>query len=146
RFTPCSQNLQPAEQAATYWIARQSTHPHALQVANALKVSSAPKTVTSFSEVPGYGIEGKVEGHWLRLGSRAWFERSGIAVPELNLPFGGVSYLSIDGNCRGVFVVSPEFRPQVQGLLCQLRGGPQLALLSGDNDQTREMYQQLFGE
>ena len=125
-------------------LARQSAHPHAARVGEWLEVC-ATGAVQSFEEVPGCGIAGTVQGHRLRLGSRAWLERSGAAVPSLALPGGSVSCLAIDGEFRGAFVLANALRPETGQLLAELGRHYELALLSGDNEKERDRFRALFG-
>jgi soluble P-type ATPase len=86
-----------------------------------------------------------VEGHLLRLGSGAWLERGGVSVPEVSLPPGSPVWLAIDGRCRGVFLLVNPLRPETSRLVQRLAARYELALLSGDNEQERERFQDLFG-
>ena len=61
-------------------LARHSTHPHAQRIANFLGSELATASAESFSETPGLGIEGRVEGREIWLGSVALLEKYGVAA------------------------------------------------------------------
>jgi Cu+-exporting ATPase len=158
RFEASGNELDATEEIFAYSLARHSTHPHAARISETLGERHFPENVVSFAETPGCGIEGLVKGHPIRLGSRAWLEKKGVLVPDLNLPPASLSWLGIDGWCRGAFLLTPEVRPEVQELLRSLRGAQSpksearspknrydLALLSGDNERERESFRELFG-
>ena len=87
-----------------------------------------------------------VEGRELRLGSRAWLEKGGVVSPDSNVAAASVSYLSIDGEFRGVFFVTNALRQEIEELLGKLGKQYEIALLSGDNERERERFQALFGD
>jgi Cu+-exporting ATPase len=137
--------LSPEEERLVCSLARHSTHPHSLRIAESLGANRVPEPVTAFVETPGCGVEGCVDGHHVRLGSRAWLQAGGTAVPGMFLPAGSASFLAIDGVCRGAFGLKMAFRPEIRQLLGKLRDGCDIALLSGDNEKERELFQNLFG-
>jgi hypothetical protein len=58
-----------------------------------------------------------VQGHCIRLGSRAWLERAGIPIPGHQLRAGSASYLAIDGAFRGTFVLTHSLLPETEQFL-----------------------------
>ncbi len=151
----------PLSAVESSWIrslARHSTHPHSVKIADSLAGTGASPSlspahpasppvcaVEDFSEIPGCGLSGRVQGHELRLGSSAWLEAAGVAVPEAKGSSGSVSYLAIDGACRGAFVLSSTLRPEIPGLLEELSQCYELTLLSGDNERDQARFRGLFG-
>ena len=99
----------------------------------------------SFSEIQGGGIEALVGDQFVRLGSHKWLAGTGDTIPALDLPSGSTSYLSIDGVCRGAFVLRTSLRPEVQNLIQPLRTTHETVLLSGDNERERASFETLFG-
>jgi len=63
-------------------LARHSTHPLAVRIGQALAEVPAVGSVEEFVETAGFGIEGRVKGHKVRLGSQAWLESGGVTIPE----------------------------------------------------------------
>jgi len=137
--------LSEEEAGWVYSLARHSRHPHSVRIGESVAGRGRVEPVSGFTETPGGGLAGSVPGHPLRLGSRAWLESSGVAVPESRLPVGSAVFLAIDGKCRGVFVLGNTLRPQAEGLLRRLGGNYELALLSGDNSRERERFLAFFG-
>ncbi len=151
-----------APQAGWVWaLARQSMHPHSARIAEWLGQSSGTRakdgtieprlltsspTVEGFVETAGCGIEGTVQGHELRLGSRAWLEQCEVRVPELwKSDEGSAVYVAIDGKCRGAFALGNALRPEMGRLLKELGQEYEIALLSGDNERERARFRDLFG-
>jgi Cu+-exporting ATPase len=129
----------------------QSTHPHSRRIAEILAAaqpqygSARAGAVRDFAEIPGRGLEGTIDEHHIRLGSREWLESCGTEIPVLELPSGSVSYLSIDGRVRGALVFANTLRPQTEQLFTELASQYELALLSGDNEKERARFSCLFG-
>jgi Cu+-exporting ATPase len=135
-----------AEEEGWVWsVARHSTHPLAVRIAQPLAGEDLAEPVEGFAETPGCGIEGRMQGHEVRLGSRAWLERCGVSIPESPQAQGSVVCLAIDGRLRGAFVLANAVRPETDELLRGLSGRYALALLSGDNEKERERFRSLFG-
>lgn len=136
--------LTGAEKAATQALARQSTHPYAVQTGRFLgRVSELPE-VRDFREVPGQGMEGWVGGRQVRMGAVAWAAPgSGEATTDDRT--GAVVGLVIDGRYRGVFRLQNAVRPEVEALVRELQKDHHLALLSGDNDRDRDRFAAVFG-
>jgi Cu+-exporting ATPase len=126
-------------------VAGQSTHPLAVRIGQALPEPAPAVSVEGFVEQPGAGVLGRVQGHEVRLGSRAWLEGGGIMPPDCSPDSGSVVWLAIDGEARGAFVLSNGPRPEMGQLLTRLGAQYELALLSGDNEKERERFRRLFG-
>ena len=104
-------------------VARHSTHPLAVRIAQSLAGKDLAEPVEGFAETPGCGIEGRVQGHEVRLGSRAWLEGCGVSIARIRLPAqGSVVCLAIDGKLRGAFVLANAVRPETDQLLRGLGG------------------------
>jgi Cu+-exporting ATPase len=142
--------LTPTERKWVRRLLKHSTHPYSRRIANYLTTSNELEIktgpVAEFYEIPGCGLEGSVDGHQIRLGSRTWLERCQVEVPALDIPPGSNAYLSIDGHFRGAFVLANVLRPQTERLLAELKHGYELVLLSGDNERERTTFANLFGE
>jgi len=126
-------------------LSRHSTHPHAISIGSSMGDNAAAEPVIEFVETPGLGIKGEVSGHQLLLGSRAWLARHQVSISDLDLPPGSTSYVSIDGICRGAFVLTNDFRENIRKLPARLATRYEIALLSGDNDKERNRLEELFG-
>jgi Cu+-exporting ATPase len=137
--------LSAQEKAWVAALVRQSTHPHSMRISQWLGSPTTAATIAEFVEQPGSGIAGRIQGAWVRLGSRVWLEANGIRVPTHSLPAGSLAYFAAEGRCLGVFVVGNQLRPETTQLLSDLGQNYELALLSGDNERERERFRELFG-
>jgi Cu+-exporting ATPase len=138
--------LSSEEVTSVASLTRHSIHPHAIRIGATLGERHAVAAVTSFEEVPGFGMEGEVSGRHLLLGSRQWLEKHGVVISNNESPAGSVSYLSMDDKCRGFFSLSNDIRSNISELPGQLRNNYAVALLSGDNDNERCRFQNLLGD
>jgi Cu+-exporting ATPase len=126
-------------------VARHSTHPLAVRIGQALAAEPVAGTVEGFGETAGCGIQGRIQGHEVRLGAREWLASAGVALPESPAEKGSMVWLAIDGELRGAFVLGNALRPEMDDLLRGLGARYELALLSGDNEKERERFRSLFG-
>jgi len=134
-----------------YSLARQSTHPLSVRVAEAFAASARFATpVRSFLETPGCGIEGIVAGRKVLMGSGGWLRSRGIhseAIDHSTVPpESSIVHMGIDGIYRGCLVFATVLRPEVGPLIRRLSGDYKLALLSGDNEKHLQTFAPLFGE
>ncbi len=141
--------LNPDERRWISSLARHSTHPLSVRVAESLRVDFT-EPVRSFAEKAGCGIEGLVAGHEVLLGSAAWLDAQGVRTKNQtinDLPSrGSVVHVAIDGEHRGRFVLESALRNQVNDLVHALAKNYKLTLLSGDNEKQRDTFAALFGE
>ena len=107
----------------TGWIAslaRHSTHPNSIRIARSLPVARLP--VHNFKETPGCGIEGRIYGHKIQIGSMAWLEKCSVVCSsrgdeaqtvagENSEPphVGSYAHLVIDGVLRGAFTLEKHW-------------------------------------
>jgi len=167
-------NLSPDEQRWLHSLARHSTHPLSVRLADSLRADFT-EPVRSFVETPGCGIEGVVAGREVLMGSAAWLRTRGIeavgraalssarctatlnpatlvdlslrrAEDSVALPSGSVVHVAIDGAYRGCFALESALRAEVSRLIRSLSPRYDLTLLSGDNEKQRDMFAALFGE
>ncbi len=96
------------------------------------------KEITYFSETKGSGIEGIIDGNFIRIGSKDF-----IGISEKNTSSSQV-FVEINREYRGFFTVKPSFRENWQGVLLKLKTTFRLALLSGDNESEKENLQPFF--
>jgi len=130
------------------WIAsltRQSTHPHSVRITESLSEKCTFLPVKRFTEAPGYGLEGEVQGHTVWIGSRAWLKKHNADSTTAGAANGNSVHVAIDGQYRGAFTLSSALRPDTENLLRKLTAHYEIALLSGDNERERERFLHLFG-
>ena len=130
-------------EAESRWIGsltRHSTHPNSVRITQYLGAEAG--AVQNFTEIPGSGIAGEIEGHHILLGSAGWLREHGILLP----PAARLVQVAVDGQWRGGFAVENSLRPEVTELIAQLGNRFELALLSGDNEREAARFQQIFGD
>jgi Cu+-exporting ATPase len=166
--------LSNDEKRQLHSLARQSTHPLSVGVAEALIEVEFTEPVRSFVETAGAGIEGTVGEHEIWMGSARWLEERGTHFglrrqaqrdaafesadestrsPKAPSPLrsagavqnGSAVHVAIDGNYRGCFVMTGALRPETERLIRALGHNYELSLLSGDNEKERARFEQLFG-
>ena len=131
-------------------LTRHSTHPHSVRIRESLSAKCLALPVEDFFETPGCGIEGKVSGRKVLVGSQAWLKSRGVNFAEVKstpaaAPAGAGVYVAIGNRSCGMFSLSSALRPDADKLLRQLSAHYEIALLSGDNERERERFRQWFG-
>ena len=114
-------------------------------------LSLAP--ASAVREEPGQGIEGIVDGHEVRLGSRSFVHAAGVsseAIAASSLSAGRGSgeahvLVAVDGRIAGVIVMEDELRPDADRIVERLRaeGVRHVAMVSGDR---RSVAERIGGE
>ena len=99
-------------------------------------------------EEPGQGIEGRVNGHRVAVGSRAFARTSGVPQAEIvstastTTRGSGEAHVvvAIDGHVAGVIVMADELRPDAERIVERLRaeGVRHVAMISGDRRSVAE--------
>jgi Cu+-exporting ATPase len=108
----------------------------------AKQLDSQNVQVVDFSESPGKGIEGTVEGDQLKLGS-AFF----VKKVETENALDSAVFVSVNGKVFGRFAFRNHYREQVPALMKRLRKlGYPISILSGDNAGEKEYLEQLLGK
>lgn len=131
-------------------LEQMSSHLLAKSLAQAAQESHGILPVpTSFSETPGQGVEGDVDGHRVLVGSRNFlaqnidqpFPPHAETVGELK------TYVVIDRRPVGLITFNDKLRPGVSGLMQRLRGLgiKQTVMLTGDNAQHAQAVGQQAG-
>lgn len=103
--------------------------------------------VAGFAAVPGRGVEARVDGAAVRIGTRAFLAEAGAGLPpaddERARAFeergDTVAFLAREGRLLAMLVVSDALRPEAREAVDELsRLGLRVRLLSGDNRRTTE--------
>ena len=99
-------------------------------------------------EEPGQGIEGRVNGHRVAVGSRSFARGSGVPEAEIvstastTTRGSGEAHVvvAIDGHVAGVIVMADELRPDADRIVERLRaeGVRHVAMISGDRRSVAE--------
>jgi len=106
-------------------------------------------------EEPGQGIEGRVDGHRVAVGSRAFARASGVPKAEIASTASTTTrgsgeahvVVAIDGHVAGVIVMADELRPDADRIVERLRaeGVRSVAMLSGDRRSVAERVGRQLG-
>jgi Cu+-exporting ATPase len=112
-----------------------STHPLSTLVTQAINEKPL-KTVLGFSETPGKGIEGSIEGNDYRIGSAEF-------TGQVRSASGTRVYVSIDNVSMGYFEIQTSVRGKINSMLSRL-GRKCTAMLSGDTEGDRLAMSNLF--
>jgi cation transport ATPase len=103
--------------------------------------------VAGFAAVPGRGVEARVDGAAVRVGTRAFLAEAGAVVPPADDARARafeergdtVAFLARDGRLLAMLVVADALRPEAREAVDELsRLGLRVSLLSGDNRRTTE--------
>lgn len=141
--------LSGLEQEWISSLARHSTHPSSVRIAKSLGVAS--QSVAGFKETPGCGVEGRVNGRQILLGSCGWIssrlDQSAGSPAQVTVegPANASVFAVFDGRLRGSFTLENSLRPEMEDLIAGLRGNYELALLSGDNEREAARFSRILG-
>jgi Cd2+/Zn2+-exporting ATPase len=132
-------------------VESRSEHPLARSIvryAQALGVDGRFPPGQTVSATAGMGIEGRVDGHHVSVGSHAFLHRNGEPANHLcdavqRAENAGHTILVIEDQCcdqRGYLAVSDQLRPAVSRVMADLRqaGIQHTVMLTGDNERTAE--------
>ncbi|MCA6073249.1 heavy metal translocating P-type ATPase [Fulvivirga sedimenti] len=129
-------SLSVHEQHLISQLAAQSTHPISRKIAVHMVEQESLLQIKSFAEIPGKGIEGEVDGHFLRIGSEKW-----ITGSQQNR---GRVLVEIDGDVAGYFHFTSHLRPGLQQALSHLGKEYPIIVLSGDNEHDRSWLAEIL--
>ena len=130
-------------------VDRMSAHVLGAALVRAAEDAELPLDMpTEVHEVPGQGIAGRVDGHTVAVGSRAFLVAAGhdpTQLAEASLAAGHGSgeahvLVDVDGELAGVIVMADEPRPDAESIVPRLRaeGVRHVAIVSGDRRSVAE--------
>ncbi len=111
-----------------------STHPLASAITKANK--QPLKEVNNFLNIPGYGIQGEIDGKLYFIGNKKLLESNSISIDkEENTPFKVLYLASKEDGYLASFIVADEIKDDAKSSLQALRDErvESLVMLSGDN-------------
>ncbi|MBL7846767.1 MAG: heavy metal translocating P-type ATPase metal-binding domain-containing protein [Cyclobacteriaceae bacterium] len=130
--------LSQEELSAVKKLTSFSTHPLS-KVVSASILGEEASEAGDFMELPGKGIEGRVDRKTYRIGSA---EFTG-AADDSTFTQARV-WVAVDGEVRGYFRIQTNLREGIYAMIYRL-GNKCAGLLSGDNDGERSAMAGLFG-
>ena len=130
-------------------VDRLSAHVLGEALVGAAKEAELELTMPSdVREEPGQGIEGRVDGHRVAVGSRAFARNSGVPQEEIAAATSTTTrgsgeahiVVAIDSHVAGVIVMADELRPDAEKIVEHLRaeGVRHIAMISGDRRSVAE--------
>ena len=124
-----------------------SSHPIALTLVRAAKEKGLSlMAVANFSEVPGAGVTGDIDGRRVMLGNERLFRDAGIALGALGEEAAAlrargqtVMVVARDGTPFGLIGVADRIKPSTREAVAALKAeGIRLVMLTGDNRVTAD--------
>jgi P-type Cu+ transporter len=135
-------------------LEKASEHPLAGAIVSGAKEQGLElPAVQDFRSVPGRGVVGKVEGHWVAAGSAQWLQETSVDLQslieraeQLRLQGQTVMLVAIDGRAAGLVGVADPIKastPEAIRLLHQER--MRIVMLTGDNLTTAQAVADMLG-
>jgi Cu2+-exporting ATPase len=122
-------------------VERHSEHPVARAIVRAVP-DVLEKDVSDFKALPGRGVEARIEGLRIQIGSLAHLLDQGFSLPEnlsvqsetLRARGHSLIYAGWDNEVRGLLAIGETIRPEVVGMFNELQAlDKESALLTGDD-------------
>jgi len=141
--------LSDEDNALIKSLVRNSTHPLSRRIHDSLNGSYVFRS-SEFEEIAGEGISGNVEGRIVKLGNIRY------VLGDVECPFQKFStdfrknlvstnvFLSIDGEVKGFYSFSSNYRDGLEPLLTELSAKYNISLISGDKSHERTMLKKFF--
>jgi P-type Cu+ transporter len=127
-------------------LVRNSIHPLSRKIYESVDSDEVFK-IDDYKEATGKGIEGRMFGHTVKLGSKE-FVSPKVFVAEEKKSNGATDsrvYLSFDDRYSGYFRISNVYREGIKRTILDLKKNYKLTLLSGDNEGEKEALTSIFG-
>jgi Cu+-exporting ATPase len=131
-------SLSEYEQSLVRSLVHQSSHPVSRQIETSFQKSPL-LPVKEFVSQDGLGIEGRVEGHHIAIGSLRYMDD----LDQLNTKG---TWIKIDGNLKGQIILKAKYRQGLREVIHDLARRFRLSLLTGDNAREKEELEDLFGK
>ena len=120
-------------------LVRNSSHPLSQNIYKILD-DDYFNIIEYFKEITGKGIEGTVDGNYIKIGSGNF-----VSTETLNNNFGGTKiFISINNEVKGFYKVSNQYRKGLKEIINSFGSKFNLSLLSGDNDSEKENLKNIF--
>lgn len=137
--------LSEMEMNAVMLLLRQSTHPLSRMLLDRLIRENGKRNwmteIKNFSEIPGAGISGVVDGIRIKIGSLSFTGRRADGARSTSI------HIEINDEYKGYASVGIKYREGTKSMISQLKkDGYSMHLISGDKDADREFLKTLFGD
>lgn len=135
-------------------VERQSEHPYAKAVVAAAEAAAIPRSdAQAVTAEPGYGVQGRVDGKEVAVGSRGYMDKleintTGTEDTAREAMQGGQSllWLAIDSELAAFLVVADPVKEESAEAVSELRRqGLEVIMLTGDQRETAEAVAHQLG-
>jgi len=137
-------------------VERNSEHPLAeaiVQYAQAQLEAKELPVVENFEAIAGSGVQGKVNGQWVQIGTQRWMGELGIDTQTLQAQKTAweaqgktAVWIAVDGKMQGLVAIADALKPSSAAAVRTLqRLGLEVVMLTGDNRQTAHAIAQEVG-
>jgi Cu+-exporting ATPase len=120
-------------------LVRHSTHPMSVAIYRAIP-GSDNIDVTDFRELAGLGIEGRLNGKTVRIGSSSFTGSD----PDRELASSGRVFVSVNEHDAGIIRIRNQYREGLESVMNALVSRYDLHLLSGDHDGEKQELLKFF--
>lgn len=121
-------------------LLRGSNHPLSRRLYEFLPATEI-RIVHDFMEITGQGIEGTIDGNYIKIGAASY-----VAYPQDAKHDQTAVHISISGNYRGRYLFDHQYRKGLEHLFHKLHKNYSIKILSGDNAGEREILQKILPE
>jgi len=102
--------------------------------------------VSDFSEIPGRGVTGIVDGQNVMVGTKAFLTESGVTLPQIPDTGHTVACVAVDGRYAGMITLSDSIKESAADVLNYLSGkGIKAVIVTGDNRSAAERLVEKLG-
>ncbi|WP_420371880.1 heavy metal translocating P-type ATPase [Ornithinimicrobium pratense] len=115
-----------------------SEHPLAAAI---LAAAGQVPAAQDIEAVAGAGLDGTVDGAWVRLGKPGWIEPGDLSLAVTAMQQAGATavVVEVDGHPVGAIAVRDELRPEASEVIARFADrGYTVAMLTGDNQVTAQ--------
>ena len=135
------EELDFEERKLVHAICFQSIHPLSVALEKVLRPNEI-LLAENFEEISGMGMKGKVNSHYIRLGSARF-----INITDHSNDKDTRVYIEIDGKVKGHYSFKHTFRSKLKYIVSRLKKmNYNLSLLSGDTDKNKSELSNYFGK
>lgn len=100
-----------------------------------------------FEAVAGSGVQGRVEGKWVQIGTHRWMDELGIDTQHLKPEWDRLEsdgktavWLAVEGQVEAIMGIADAVKPSSAGAILALQKmGLEVVMLTGDNRRTAEV-------
>lgn len=137
------QSLGMVEKQLIGKLLTQSIHPLSKEVAAFLPHAESLH-IADYKEISGQGLQASVSGRVIKAGKHS-FVKTDQSTSKEQIEGSNV-HISIDNKYMGYFSLQQPYREGMVDMIRSMKGDYRMHLLSGDNENERADFEQIFGE